>query len=155
MQFNTVIMEYVTVVRREGTDNKNYFDFSGPKDDASGLVLDPLREIGIRFNNTPRVNTRSAKYFRLVQPYQYHTNVPKDHGPDKEFIYVWSYAKNPEDGLNPSGGANHTRLENVNIEYHLDPRLFSPDAPNAEVITFGRSKNLLTYKSGMIHKKLV
>jgi hypothetical protein len=155
MQFNNVIMEYITVVRREGQENKNYFDFSGPVDEASGLVLDPLRDIGIRFNNTPRVTTKSAKYYRLVQPYQYHTNVPTDHGPHKEFIYVWSYAKDPENGLNPTGGANHTRLENVNVEYHLDPRLFSPEAPNAEVITFGRSKNLLTYKFGMIHKKLV
>lgn len=155
MQFNNSVAEYITVVRREGTDNRNYFDFSGPVDEASGLTLDPLREIGIRFNNTPRVTTRSAKYFRLVQPYQYHTNVPKDYGNNKEFIYVWSYAKAPEDGLNPTGGANHTRLENVNVEYHLDPRLFNPDAPNAEVITFGRSKNLFTYKAGMIHKKLV
>jgi hypothetical protein len=150
MQFNNVVMEYITVVRREGSDvSQNYFDFSGPVDPASGLTLDPLREIGVRFNNTPRVATRTAKYFRLVQPYQYHTNVPKD------FIYVWSYAKDPENGLQPSGGANHTRLENVNIEYHLEPRLFSPENPNAEVITFGRSKNLLTFKFGMIHKKLV
>ena len=156
MQFNNVIMEYITVVRRENAGaNTNFFDFSGPVDEASGTVLDPLRDIGIRFNNTPRVSTRTAKYFRLVQPYQYHTNVPKDFGPDKEFIYVWSYAKDPENALQPTGGANHTRLENVNIEYHLEPRLFSPDAPNAEVITFGRSKNLLTYKVGMIHKKLV
>jgi len=156
MQFNNVIMEYITVVRRENAGpNSNYFDFSGPVDEASGLVLDPLREIGIRFNNTPRVSTRTAKYFRLVQPYQYHTNVPLDHGPNKEFIYVWSYAKEPENGLQPTGGANHTRLENVNVEYHIEPRLFSPDAPNAEVITFGRSKNMLTYKVGMIHKKLV
>lgn len=159
MQFNNVVMEYVTVVRRENASQDgtagSYFDFSGPVDEASGLVLDPIREIGIRFNNTPRVSTRTAKYYRLVQPYQYHTNVPKDHGPDKQFIYVWSYCKEPENGLQPSGGANHTRLENVNIEYHLDPRLFSPEAPNAEVITFGRSKNLLTYKFGMIHKKLV
>ena len=156
MQFNNVIMEYITVVRRESAEqSRNYFDFSGPTDEASGLVLDPLREIGIRFNNTPRVATRTAKYYRLVQPYQYHTNVPKDHGLDKQFIYVWSYSKDPENSTQPTGGANHTRLENVNIEYHLEPRLFSPDAPNAEVITFGRSKNLLTYKFGMIHKKLV
>jgi len=155
MQFNNVIMEYISVVRRERADNRNYFDFSGPVDEASGLVLDPIREMCIRFNNTPRVNSRPGKFFRLVQPYQYHTNVPKDFGPDKQFIYVWSYAKDPEDALNPNGGANHTRLENPNVEYHLEPRLFSPDAPNAEVITFGRSKNLLTYKQGLIHKKLI
>ena len=156
MQFNNVIMEYITVVRRENAGpNRNHFDFGGPTDEASGTVLDPIREIGIRFNNTPRVATRNAKYFRLVQPYQYHTNVPTDFGPSKQFIYVWSYAKDPENALQPTGGANHTRLENVNVEYHLDPRLFSPDAPNAEVITFGRNKNLLTYKFGMIHKKLV
>lgn len=153
-QFNNVIMEYITVVRREGRDNANFFDFSGPTDEASGLVLDPVREMGIRFNNTPRVAVRSAKYFRLVQPWQYHTNVPKDHGPNKDFIYVWSYSKEPENGLNARGGANHTRLENPNIEYYLDPRLFSPERPNAEVLTFGRSKNLLTYKMGMVHRKL-
>ena len=155
MQFNNVIMEYITIVCKETNDSGNYFDFSGPVDPVSGLVLDPLREIGIRFNNTPRVSARNAKYFRLVQPYQHHSNVPKDHGSSKDFIYVWSYAKSPEDGLNPSGGANHTRIENVNAEYHLEPRLFSPESPNAEVITFGRSKNLLSYRGGMIHRKLV
>lgn len=153
MQFNNVISEYIMVVRPEGRQNTNYFDFSGPIDKASGQALDPLREIGIRFNNTPRVMNRPAAYFRLVQPYQYHTNVPTDHGPNKEFIYVWSYAKDPENGLQPTGGANHSRIDNVNISFDIDPRLFTPESPNAEVITYGRSKNLLTYKFGMIHKK--
>lgn len=150
MQFNNSISEYITVVRRENHDPAaNYFDFSGPTDEASGLVLDPIREMSIRFNNTPRVSLRPGKYFRLVQPYQYHTNVPT-----KDFIYVWNYGKNPEDPKNDHGSCNHTRVENPNVEFHLEPRLFSPEAPNVEVITFGRSKNLLTYKFGMIHKKL-
>jgi hypothetical protein len=40
------------------------------------------------------------------------------------------------------------------MELALDPRIFSPESPNAEVLVFGRSKNMLTYKFGMVHKKL-
>lgn len=149
LQFNNSVYEYIWVVRSEGRKNANYFDFSGPVDKASGLVLDPVREATVKFANTPRVQTRPGAYFRLVQPYQYHKNPSSTN----EFIYVWSYAQDPE-SKHPTGGANHNRIDGVQLELALDPRIFSPENPNAEVLVFARSKNLNTFKYGMIHKKL-
>jgi hypothetical protein len=149
LQFNNSVYEYLWVVRSENRQNANFFDFSGPVDKASGLVLDPVREASIKFGNTPRVQARPGVYYRLVQPYQFHKS-----GRDKnEFIYAWSYAQDPEN-KHPTGGANHNRIDSVQLELSLDPRIFSPEAPNAEVLVFGRCKNLLTFKFGMVHKKL-
>ena len=149
LQFNNSVYEYLWVVRSENRTNANYFDFSGPVDKASGLILDPVREATIRFGNTPRVQARPGVYFRLVQPYQFHKNARSL----SEFIYAWSYAQDPE-SKHPTGGANHNRIDSIQMELALDPRIFSPESPNAEVLVFGRSKNMLTYKFGMVHKKL-
>jgi hypothetical protein len=149
MQFNNSVYQYIWVVRSDKTSNGNYFDFSGPVDKASGLVLDPVREATIKFGNTPRVQTHPGAYFRTVQPYQYHKNCR----PKPEMIYTWSYCVDPE-SLHPSGGPNHNRIDGIQVELGLNPKLFAPDCPNADVIFFGRAKNLLTYKFGMVHKKL-
>jgi hypothetical protein len=149
LQFNNSVYEYMFVVRSDKTSNGNYFDFSGPVDKASGLVLDPVREATIRFGNTPRVQTHPGTYFRLVQPYQFH----KKSREDNEMVYMWSYAQDPE-SMHPSGGANHNRIDAIQLELGLHPKIFSPENPNADVIVFGRCKNLLTYKYGMVHKKL-
>lgn len=148
LQLNNSVQEYIFVVRTEGRANRNFFDFSGPVDRATGELMDPIRDVTIKFNNTPRVQNRPGLFFRKVQPYQYHSNSNY-----KDFIYVWSYAKSPE-SAHPTGGANHSRIDNINMELSLDPRIFSPEYPNAEILVFGRSKNILTYRFGMIHKKL-
>jgi hypothetical protein len=151
LQLNNVVMEYIFFVQSQLMKEANeVFDFSGPVDPASGLKLDPIRDVTIKFNNSQRVQTRPGSFFRLVQPYQYHSNVPGDKG--KDFIYVWSYCVDPED-IQPSGGANHSRIDNVNIELNLDPRMFSASAPTAEVTLIGRNKNLLRYKFGMATKR--
>jgi len=151
LQLNNVVMEYIFFVQSQAKKEANQvFDFSGPTDPASGLLLDPIRDVTIKFNNSQRVQTRAGSYFRLVQPYQYHTNVPGDKG--KNFIYNWSYCVDPED-IQPTGGANHSRIDNVNIELNLDPRLFTPSAPTADITLIGRNKNLLRYKFGMCTKR--
>lgn len=151
LQLNNVVMEYIFFVQSQAKKESNQvFDFSGPMDPASGLMLDPIRDVTIKFNNSQRVQTRAGSYFRLVQPYQYHTNVPGDKG--KNFIYNWSYCVDPED-IQPTGGANHSRIDNVNIELNLDPRLFTAAAPTADITLIGRNKNLLRYKFGMCTKR--
>ena len=151
LQLNNVVMEYIFFVQSQSKKESNeVFDFSGPVDPASGLLLDPVRDVTIKFNNSQRVQTRPGSFFRLVQPYQYHTNVPGDKG--KSFIYNWSYCVDPED-IQPTGGANHSRIDNVNIELNLDPRIFTPQAPTADITLIGRNKNLLRYKFGMCTKR--
>lgn len=43
--------------------------------------------------------------------------------------------------------------DNVNIEMNLDPRIFTPTCPTADIVLYGRNKNLLRYKFGMLSKK--
>ena len=151
LQLNNVVMEYIFFVQSQAKKDANeVFDFSGPTDVATGLPLDPIRDVTIKFNNSQRVQTRPGSFFRLVQPYQNHTRVPGDKG--RSFIYNWSYCVDPED-IQPTGGANHSRIDNVNIELSLDPRIFSPTAPTAEITLIGRNKNLLRYKFGMCTKR--
>jgi hypothetical protein len=37
-------------------------------DKATNELLDPIREATIKFNNTPRVQTRPGIFFRKIQP---------------------------------------------------------------------------------------
>jgi hypothetical protein len=150
LQFNHVVMEYIFAVRsQDKVDDNLHFDFGGYFDDdaagGSGLVLDPVLSVEVTFNNSARVQSRPGSFFRLVQPYQHHTNVPR------EFIYVWSYAIDPEDAQ-PTGGANHSRIDNVNINLMLDTRIFK-NAQTADVLIYARNKNLLRFKHGLISKK--
>lgn len=148
IQFNNVVSEYIFGVRSQSkTDSNNHFDFTGPVDPASGLVLDPIKNVTIKFNNANRVQTRPGQYFRFVQPYQHHSNVPSD-----KFIYTWSFGIDPED-VQPTGGANHSKIEHVNLELELDPRIFTVNAPSAEIFVFARNKNVIRYKFGLLHKK--
>jgi len=151
LQLNNVVMEYVIFVHSQTKKDKNLkFDYSGPCDPASGLKLDPIRDLTIKFNNSQRVQTRKGSFFRLVQPYQHHSYNPGDKG--KNFIYTWSYCVDPED-VQPTGGANHSRIDNVNLELNLDPRIFTQTEPTAEVYVYGINKNILRYKFGMLTKK--
>lgn len=150
LQFNHVVMEYIFAVRsQDKVDDNLHFDFGGFFDDdtegGSGLVLDPVLSVEVTFNNSARVQSRPGSFFRLVQPYQHHTNVPR------EFIYVWSYAIDPEDAQ-PTGGANHSRIDNVNINLLLDTRIFK-ETQTADVIIYARNKNLLRFKHGLVSKK--
>ena len=58
----------------------------------------------------------------------------------------------PED-VQPTGGANHSRIDNVNLEINLDPRIFTQSEPTAEIYVYGVNKNILRYKFGMLTKK--
>lgn len=145
---NNVIMEYFIVVRQASKESANdHFNFDGPEDAASGTVIDPIRKIAIKFNANERVRQRDGVFFRTVTHWVHHTNIPSD------FIYGFSYAVEPEDAQ-PTGGANHSRIDDVGIELELDPRLFNEEGGNAVDIFFiGRGRNLMRFKWGLITRK--
>ena len=75
-----------------------------PQDDS------PLDWVDLLFNKTPRFSRRDGDYFRLCQPYEYHTRMPKN------YIYCYSFALKPEDHQ-PSGTANFSRLNDVDFRF--------------------------------------
>jgi len=143
IMFNHVVTEYIFAVRRKAhVDANEHFNFGGFQDTAvTGSPLDPVKEANIEFNTNERVQKFEGKFFRLVVPHVAHTSIPR------EFIYVWSYAVEPEDAQ-PSGGVNHSRIDNVYLNLWLDQRIFI-DSSTADILTWGRSLNLIRFKSGL------
>ena len=103
-----------------------------------------------------RMNSRSGKYFRLVQPYQRHSSVPTD-----TFIYVYSFALNPEEHQ-PSGTCNMSRIEKAEMFIRLknyintdqlthingDPSL-ATSYSDYNMYLYAPSYNVLRFMSGM------
>jgi len=64
-------------------------------------------DITLQLNGHERFTPRHSEYFRLVQPYEHHTQVPVSSG-----IHVYSFALKPEEHQ-PSGTCNFSRIDNA------------------------------------------
>lgn len=133
LNFNHPTLELIWAVQRQcQADANNTFDYSG----AWGR--DPIERAALSINNQPRFD-REATYFRLVQPYQFHTNIPKG------FIYVYSFALHPE-SCQPSGSLNFSRIDNSTFFVKIQPAIAQT---NTILIMFARSWNVVRYREGL------
>jgi hypothetical protein len=153
LPFSNIVQEYLWVVRTQSKEDRNeHYNFGGFVDgveDDMPWTLDPFKEACIKYQNAPRVQSRSSDYFRLVQPRAFHSH---GESAEKKFIYCWSYGVDPE-AEQPGGGCNHSRIDDINLELALDSRIFSPESPTAEAIVYGRAKNLLRYNKGTLLRR--
>jgi hypothetical protein len=74
-----------------------------------------LQDGTLQLDGYDRFDARDAGYFRLVQPYQYHTRTDV-----KSFVYMYSFALRPED-MQPSGSLNASRIDNMNLLLNFRP----------------------------------
>ena len=134
LAFAYTCIELIWAIRRKcQSDANNWFNYTGI------LGKDPLVGAGLVFNSTERVATRNATYYRLVQPYQFHTNIPD------ACIYNYSFALYPEEAQ-PSGGACFSRLENIFLVLELQDGLEREDVT---IIIFSRSYNVVKFREGV------
>jgi len=90
----------------------------------------------LQLNGHDRFSERAADYFRYVQPYQHHTNIPTNE------IHVYSFALKPEE-QQPSGSANMSRIDNATLQ-------IAQTASNTDTIkVFATNYNVLRIMSGM------
>ena len=90
--------------------DRSYSSTSGP---GGGTVpTDPLIDAELQIEGKPRFDKRNAQFFRLVQPFQRHSNS------NSSFVYIYSFALHPED-LQPSGTCNFSRIDNVDMVMKL------------------------------------
>ena len=140
---NNVITEYLIYVRRQKHEtDKDWFNFGGYDDPITQSILDPIKTLAVKYDNQTRVDARPGKFFRLVVPQVFHSNVPH------EFIYVWSFATEPEDP-NVTGGTNQGKLDNLFFEFAFDPRIFVGSASLTVFIT-ARNRNVMRFKHGFV-----
>jgi hypothetical protein len=128
------VIELIWAVRRQCQEqHNNWFNYSGI------MGREPLTACEIDFNSTARQPKREASWFRLVQPYQFHTLIPD------ACIYCYSFALYPEEAQ-PSGSANFSRLESITLILDFQEGLQKEDVT---VIIFSRSLNLLKFRDGV------
>lgn len=134
LQFNHPVIELIFAVRRHANERcNNWFDYSG----IDGR--DPIIKACLNLNNQPRFQNKPGTYLRMVQPYQFHTNIPQ------QFIYVFSFALHPEDP-SPSGSCNMSRIDHVDLVLTLQSGLAKE---TVTVMVFARNHNIMRFKDGL------
>jgi hypothetical protein len=120
LNFNHPVTELVWVVKGA---NKMAF-----KDDV-------ITTAKLQLNGHDRFVERPADYFKLVQPYQHHENIPVGRG-----IHVYSFAMNPEEHQ-PSGTLNMSRIDTAQLKF--------TNATTGTIKVFAPCYNVLRVMSGM------
>lgn len=157
LDFNHPLREIIWVIQRDcmGSVNEwfNYSPVSTFLQEAGNPTINMLQQALIQLDGYDRFEVRDAGYFRLVQPYQHHTNVPTD-----TFIYCYSFAIRPEE-LQPSGSLNASRIDSMNLQIALrpdppatltnqdDPR-YIPKRGNAHIRVYTTNHNILRIVNG-------
>lgn len=134
LNFNHPVLELLWIVRRKCNENcNNWFNYSG----IDGF--DPVVSAALYLNNQSRFSSKPGVWFRLVQPYQFHSNIPDC------FIYVYSFALYPEDPT-PSGSCNFSRIDHVDLALQLQEGL---GKEQVTIIVFARNWNVLRFREGL------
>ena len=98
---------------------------------------DPMINAKLVFEGQELFDSKSANFFRIVVPYQRHTNVPNN------YIYLYSFSTNPED-FQPSGSCNFSRIDSQVLYMEISDQLIDP------IITiFATNYNILNIAGGM------
>jgi hypothetical protein len=138
LNFNHPVKELIWVVKENGVDSDpfNYSNTAGGDGVEALGGPDPVVTAKLQLNGHDRFSERSGQYFRLVQPYQHHTNVPR------RAIYCYSFALKPEDHQ-PSGTCNFSRIDNATLA------LQTADSSGDELLVYAVNYNVLRIMSGM------
>jgi len=152
LNFNHPIKELIWVVKQTRMNETNeVFNYSSLQLNEAGRPYDLILDALIKFDGFDRFRRRDISYFRLVQPYQYHTTVPDD------FIYLYSFSINPEDSQ-PSGSFNASRLDSLVLTLTMNNTLNNTNssmfiAPitqrDATCVVFAVNYNVLRIVAGM------
>ncbi len=97
-------------------DHFNYTDSLIKDENGEPIGKNIITKATFLFNGQERVSFRDIEYFSQVQPYQHHTNGPK------EGINVYSFSINPEKHQ-PSGEANLTKIDNIRLKIEVVPKI--------------------------------
>jgi hypothetical protein len=135
LSFNHPCLELFWGIRRQCQERcNNWGNLSG----VDGR--DPLVSAQLLLNSQSRWGTKPALYFRGVQPFQHHSNIPD------AFIYVFSFALDPENSTSPSGTCNMSRIDHVELILQLQDALAKE---TCTVFVFARNFNILRFREGV------
>lgn len=157
MEFNHPVRELVWRLQRDKMlTTHEFFNYGSTSFTEVGIQRDMLQDAVVQVDGYDRFERRDAGYFRLVQPYMYHTNIPT-----KTFLYTYSFSLRPEE-MQPTGSINASRIDNMILQVSLRPdfpgpqRLtdgttnpnFTPPRGTANVRVYAKNHNVLRVVNG-------
>lgn len=125
LNFNHPIKELIWIIQRNDISEKSlendssfsygndWYNYSIYKSRLVNTITDTFKTFKIQLNGNDRMSCRSASYYRLVQPYLYHTRVPTN------YIYVYSFGLKPEEAQ-PTGTCNFSLLDNIRLYFEMN-----------------------------------
>lgn len=146
LEFNHPLKECMWVVPSDpicgnSLTGNDYFNYSGNIIGSSlPPNIDTFDKAKFVLNGQDRFEAKSADYFRLAQPYQYHTRIPQ------RLIYVYSFALKPEE-IQPSGICNASRIDSFVFNVSLGSECCT--STNRVVRLYATNYNILRIMSGM------
>jgi hypothetical protein len=132
IEFNHPVRELFWYIQRDDmTRYHEYFNYSSLGVNEDGVRQDLLIDTVLQLDGFDRFQVRDAGYFRLVQPWQYHTVIPEDF-----FVYSYSFALRPED-VQPTGSMNASRIDSIVLQVTVNTTLQVQLPPPAPQTPFG------------------
>lgn len=134
------------LIRSDDEDDDNFsygndwFNFSNTKNFSSAGVVDIFDTASLQFNGQDRITPMPAKYFRLYQPYKFHTKCPNN------FVYSYSFSLRPEE-LQPTGSCNFSCFDNCRLILNMKNK----EIKSSYIIkVYAINYNILVVTNGMI-----
>ena len=118
----------------------DWFNFSNFKSISSSGIVDIFDTAQLQLNGQDRIEALPSKYFRLYQPYKYHTKIPNN------FVYSYSFSLRPED-LQPTGTCNFSCFDNARLILNMKNKEIKSDYI---IKIFAINYNLLVITNGMV-----
>jgi hypothetical protein len=133
--FSHPTIELIWFVRLEVNKRTNNWTNFGGIDGR-----DPIECAELTLNSSSRFGSKPALYWRGVVPFQSHSNIPDC------FIYVMTFALNPEETTMPTGACNLSRIDDVHLKIEMQESLRKH---TYEIVIFSRSYNIFRYEGGV------
>lgn len=146
VEFNHPIRSFYWVIQRNAAVNAHqWFNYTnlanGEVTVAGNSYTNLITSALIKLDGFDRFDQRNADYFRLVQPYQYHTVAPV-----QDYIYMYSFALHPE-SVQPSGSLNASRIDSMNLYLTMNNTV-SPARGGANCRVYATNHNVLRIVDG-------
>jgi len=157
LHFNHPVKELIWTCETEGSDDTVVKTSMSNGGVAGAVDAEPalghrqvdVYNVKLQINGHDRFYPRCSEYFRLQQPYQFHSTVPV-----KQDIYVYSFALRPEEHQ-PSGTCNFSRIDSCHLTLtrgnrYTDGRLRTDDKCwSDDLYIYAINYNVLRIASGM------
>tara|TARA_Y100001970_G_scaffold291532_1_gene429030 strand:+ start:1152 stop:2471 length:1320 start_codon:yes stop_codon:yes gene_type:complete len=150
LDFNHPVRELVfsckDLQKKQDAEDTDAAAFQPDANGTATILLDPIASVQLRLNSHPRFNQNEGnkvegRYFRTVQPYQHHSQIPKDS--DDDFVYSYSFDLDPENP-SPSSSLNFSKVDHAVLEVDFDKNY-----TQGTFFMYARNWNVVTIQNGM------